>query len=352
MKLKHKIILIFIFVISFASVFTVFFMECNVAKKIKEKGNISFSFLIYGTQKLFPKKMEAWTALYEPKNKIAKIISINVDAVILSRTEKARSLKENFNLDFEKDKNFAIKNFYSNLKATVGNAADTDFFIHIDFETFNKIFSSEKMSMFSKYENVENKLEIVETFFRSMNLMSFKFLLNYKLFDTNIERNSFFLGFFKLFTAVKMKMFCEMPIKNNRQRVEPDKENIEKFLQEVYFKDFSLQTEEQAKVEIKNASSLRNAAKKATWLLRDNNEYNKFDIIDYGNSKMIYNKSIVVDRRGYFKQSLSIASILKTNKILVLYDANNYCDITVFVGKDFKLPSNSDSLEDWYEKKD
>ncbi|MDR3274426.1 MAG: hypothetical protein LBS81_00215 [Endomicrobium sp.] len=49
-----------------------------------------------------------------------------------------------------------------------------------------------------------------------------------------------------------------------------------------------------------------------TWVLRAN----KFDIWDWGNFSVAYDKTLIKDYKGNFTQALNIAEILKTGGIM------------------------------------
>jgi hypothetical protein len=288
---------------------------------------------------MFPGRLDAYIVLYSKKINILKILSINTNAIIFDKKKKAKSLNTLFSENLKNDKNIAIKNFYLTLHKIMGNTTETDFYINISFKTLNLITGKDKKtySLLSK-DNFKNKdleslnnLKIME---HIMYLMPFRILKvnkNYNFFDTNISRLSFIVSALR-FKILKPKlMFCEMPVKYTKTRVEPDKQNTEEFFNKVYYANVISQTNSKnILVDIKNASKKPRMAEKTTWLLRKNG----IDVLDWSNFPTVYDRTLIKDYKGNFEIALKIAEILKVGNIIVSYDNEIYSDICVFIGED------------------
>jgi hypothetical protein len=328
-----------IFTILFLFLYIYIHKNDTVAGKIKDKGNVSFSILLYGTEKLFPERLDIYTVLYDKGTNVLKVLSVNTDAVVFEKREKVRSFKTRFNESAKKDLSFAVQQFYLDLYETFGNMYETDFYINTSFEIFNIIAGNNKeLEFLIAKDNFENKdlesLNRYETIECILNLMPYKILniyKNHRFLDTNISRISFITSVLKFKILKPVIMFCELPVKYTKTRVEPDKQSIEEFLNKIYCVNISSQTRtNDILIDIKNASKKPRMAEKATWLLRDN----KFDVLDWSNFSTSYDKTLIKDYKGNFYQALKIAEVLKTGKVIVSYNSKIYTDIDVFVGKD------------------
>lgn len=318
-----------------------------IAKNIKDKGNVSFSVLIYGTDKVFPERVDAYAVLYDKSTNTFKILSVNTEAVIFKKKEKTRSLKTRFNENAKKDLNNALKVFYLDLHEILGTTIDFDFYININFETLDIMMRhNKKLRSTLLQDNFENKdlkslnrFEMVEQILHLMPRRILSIYKNYKLLDTNIPKLSFLSAVVKLKFLKPAIMFCELPVKYTKMRVEPDKQNIGEFLDKIYCVNVSSQiSTRNLLIDVKNASKKPRMAEKATWLLRKN----KFDVLDWCTFPVSYDKTLIKDCKGNFEQSLRIAEVLKAGKVIVSYDNKVYSDISVFVGKDCVIYDNLD----------
>jgi hypothetical protein len=323
-----------------------------VIKKLKEKDYVSFSVLLYGTEKIFPGRLDVYTVLYDKKTNILKVLSVNTDVIVLKKREKSTSLKTMFNENSKKDMNSAIKKFYMDLREIIGNAAAADFYINTSFEVFDIMAGQNNKFKFillkDNFENRDleslNRLETVEYFMHLTSLTIMKIYKNYDFFDTNIPNLSFVLSALRLKFLNPVLMFCEMPVKYTKTRVEHDKQNIEEFLNKVYYSDIVSHTNaKDVLIDIKNASRKPRMAEKATWLLRKNN----LDVLEWSNNFCTcYDKTLIKDYKGNFLQSLKIAEILKTGKVIISYNNRVYSDISIFIGKDCAIHDNLDKKEE------
>jgi hypothetical protein len=345
-----KISAIILLVLITAAVSTYIYIDETdaVAKKLKEKDYVSFSVLLYGTKKLLPGRLDVYTALYDKRTNIFKVLSVNTDAIVLKKREKSRSLKTMFNEISKKDINAAIKKFYLDLHEIIGNAAVADFYINTSFEMFDIAVKQNKKFKFTllkdDFENRDleslNRLEIVEYFMHLTSPAIMKVYKNYDFFDTNIPKLSFVSSALRLKSLNPVLMFCEMPVKYTKTRVEHDEQNIEEFLNKVYYADIVQYTNaKDVLIDIKNASEKPRMAEKAAWLLRKN----KFDVLEWSNNLYtLYDKTLIKDYKGNFMQALRIAEILKTGKVIVSYNNHTYSDISILIGKDCIIYDNLD----------
>jgi hypothetical protein len=338
-------------IISFLFLYIYVYRSNIIAKKIKDNGRVSFSILLYGTDKMFPDKLDLYIVLYDKKNNILKILYVNTDIVVFKKKEKARSLKTRFNENTKKDLDFAIQKFYLDLYGILGDVYKSDFYINISYEMLDIMTcQNEEFRSFVSKDNFANKdltsLNRYETIECILNLMPHKILKIYKnfhFFDTNIVRISFIASVLKFRILKPALMFCELPVKYTNTRVEADKQNIEIFLSKIYYahKDLCANTKDLF-IDIKNASEKPRMAAKVAWLLRKN----EFDVLDWGTSPIAYNKTLIKDCKGNFKIALKIAELLKTGKVIVFYDNRIYSDINVFIGKDCMIYDNFDKQEE------
>jgi hypothetical protein len=346
--IKISTLILLVLVIAAISVYIYIDKNDAVVKKLKEKDHISFSILLYGTEKIFPGRLDVYTALYDKKTNILKVLSVNTDAVVLKKREKSRSLKMIFNENSKKGINTAIKKFYLDLYEIIGVAAASDFYINTSFEMFN--FASGRNKEFKfillkdnfKNKDLEslNRLEIAEYFMQLTSSTIMGIYKNYNFFDTNISKLSFVSLALRLKSLKPVLMFCEMPVKHTKTRVEHDKQSIEEFLNKIYY--ISPVSKKDVLIDIKNASGNPRMAEKAAWLLRKN----KLDVLEWSNLYVAYDKTLIKDYKGNFLQSLRVAEILKTGKVIVSYNNRIYSDIGIFIGKDCTIHDNLDKKEE------
>jgi hypothetical protein len=323
-----------------------------VVKKLKEKDYVSFSVLLYGTEKIFPGRLDVYIILYDKKTNILKVLSVNTNVIVLKKREKLKSLKTIFNENSKKDINVAIKKFYLDLHEIIDSAAAADFYINTSFEMLNIVSGQNKKLkntlLKDNFENKDleslNRLETVEYFMHLTFPAIMKIYKNYDFFDTNILKLSFMSSALRLKSLNPVLMFCEMPVKYTKTRVEYDKQNIEEFLNRVYYASIVPYTNaKDVLIDIKNASRKPRMAEKAAWLLRKN----KLDVLEWSNNLYVdYNKTLIKDYRGNFMQALRIAKILKAGKVIVSYNNRIYSDIDIFIGKDCVIHDNLDKKEE------
>jgi hypothetical protein len=350
-KLSTLILLVLIT----AAVFMYIYINKNdaVVKKLKEEDYVSFSVLLHGTGKIFPGRLDVYIILYDKKTNILKVLSVNTDTIVLRKREKSKSLKAMFNENSKKDINVAIKKFYLDLHEIIGNAAVADFYINTSFEIFDIASGKNKKSKFillkDNFKNRDlkslNRLEIVEYFMHLTTPAMMKIYKNYNFFDTNIPKLSFVSSALRLKSLNPVLMFCEMPVKYTKTRVEHDKQNIEEFLNKIYYAEVDpyANAKDVVLIDIKNASKKPRMAEKAAWLLRRN----KLDVLEWSNNLYAgYDKTLIKDYKGNFMQALRIAKILKTGKVIVSYNNRIYSDMIVFIGKDCVIHDNLDKKEE------
>ncbi|GHT05624.1 hypothetical protein AGMMS5026_00340 [Endomicrobiia bacterium] len=332
-----KILALILLVLITVAVSAYIYIDKNdvVTKKLKGKDYVSFSVLLYGTEKIFPGRLDVYTALYDKRTNILKVLSVNTDAVVLKKREKARSLKTMFNENSKKDINAAIKKLYLDLYEIIGNAAAADFYINTTFEMFDIAAGRNKKFLKDNFENRDleslNRLETVEYFMHLPSPAIMKIYKNYGFFDTNIPKLSFMSSALRTKSLKPILMFCEMPVKYTKARVEFDKQNIEEFLNKIYYAvSVPYTNTKDVLIDIKNASKKPRMAEKAAWLLRKN----KLDVLEWSNLYATYYKTLIKDYKGNFMQALIIAEILKTGKVIVSYNNRIFSDIDIFIGKD------------------
>lgn len=329
----------------FVALYVYIYKNDPVFKTIKDKGGFSFSVLLYDENGVFADRFDSYQIMYNCKNKLLKVLSVNTNAVVFKKRERARSLKTLFYENSKEDLGVAIDKFYLDLHEVIDSAASSDFYIKMSFKTFNNVFGSDKniksLLAVNEFENKDlESLNCLETIERVLHLAQYRFFKiqrNYKYINTNIPKISLVT---LILTIKKQKpkiMFCEMPVKYGTMRIEPNKQDIEEFLDKIYYSDTDI-NEKNIVIDIKNASRQPRMAEKAAWLLRAN----KFDVLDWGSFPVAYDKTIIKDYRGNFTQALKIAEILGAGKVIVSYNPSVYVDINAFIGKDCKIYDNLD----------
>jgi hypothetical protein len=349
-----KISTLILLVLVTAAIFIYICIDKNdaVAKKLKGKNYISFSVLLYGTEKIFPGRLDVYTALYDKRTNIIKVLSINTDAVVFEKREKSRSLKTIFNENSKKDINIAIKKLYLDLHEIIGVAAAADFYINTSFEIFDIAAGRNKKNrsilLKDNFENRDleslNRLETAEYFIQLTSPTIMKICKNYGFFDTNISKLSFVSSALRVKSLKPILMFCEMPVKHTKTRVEHDKQSIKEFLNKIYY--VNPVPKNDGFINIKNASGKPRMAEKVAWFLRKN----KLDVLEWSNFYAAYDKTLIKDYKGNFMQALRIAEILKTGKVIVSYNNHIYYDIGIFIGKDCTIRDNLDEKEEQIDK--
>jgi hypothetical protein len=319
----------------------------TVYKTIKSNGTFSFSALLYDLEGTFSDRLEAYQIIYDCKNNLLKIFKINTNAVVFKKKERARSLKTLFYENSKKSLDIAKDTFYLDLHEIIGKANYdiSDFYINMSLKTFVEMFGNDKniksLLAVKEFENRDLELlNCLETIERILYLAPYKFLKiqrNYKYINTNIPKISLLTLILKIKKHKPEIMFCDMPVKYTRTRIEPNKQDIEEFLNKIYYSDTNI-NKKHIIIDVKNASKQNRMAEKVSWLLRAN----KFDVLDWGSSSIVYDKTIIKDLKGNFTQSLKISKILGAGKVIISYSSSAYIDINVFIGKDCNIYDNLD----------
>jgi hypothetical protein len=351
---KIKVISFCLFLIVFVVVYMayVYIYKCDVVfRKIKNNGKFSFSVLLYDLDGVFANRFDSYQIIYDCKNKLLKVLSVNGEAVVFKKKERTKSLKTLFYENSKKCLSSAIDKFYLDLYEIIGNAASSDFYINMSFKTFNDMFCSDKniksLLAVNEFENKDlellNCLETIERILYLVPYRFFKIQKNYKYINTNIPKISLITLILRIKKQKPIVMFCEVPLKHGRMRIESNKQDIDEFLDKVYYKNTNIDIDKKnVVIDIKNASKQPRMAEKITWLLRAN----RFDVLDWGSFPIVYDTTLIKDYRGNFTQALKIAEILGTGKIIVSYNSSVYADIDVFIGKDCKIYDSLDKKWD------
>ncbi|MDR1941198.1 MAG: LytR C-terminal domain-containing protein [Endomicrobium sp.] len=337
----------------------------DISKKIFERKPLKFSILIYGTEKLYPERLEAFLVSYERKTNLLKVISINTDMVVFDKKMIAKSLKRSFFETAKKDVNLAAANCYTSMFGLVDNTFKSDFYLCVDYETFFKMFASDNemkpLIMKSNFANRDleclNQLEIFERAVKSLNNDAWSNITRFRKYSALVNSNLSKAARFNFIMHFRFNnntvMFADLPAKYSK-RVEPDKLNISKFLSFVYYREYKNDSAKNAainsqeghhydtklnpynasgSIEIKNASGKPRMAEKAAWLLRDK----KFDVLEWSNSNLIYEKTLIKDYKGDFAKALKMSEILRAGKIIISYNSQTFYSTCVFAGQDCEI---------------
>ncbi|MDR2351391.1 MAG: LytR C-terminal domain-containing protein [Endomicrobium sp.] len=351
---KIKVICFCLFLAVFVAVYIYICKSDVVFRKIKDNGSFSFSVLLYDSDGAFADRFDSYQIIYDCQKKLLKVLSVNTETVVFKKKVRARSLKTLFYENSRKGLDSAVDKFYLDLHEVIGNAASSDFYINMSFKTFNDIFGSDKnvKSLLAANEFKNKDLELLnclETLERTLYLLPYRFFQiqkNYKYINTNIPKISLITLIFRIKKQRPIVMFCDMPVKHVRMRIEPNKQDIEEFLDKIYYNNDADINKKNVTIDIKNASRQPRMAEKITWLLRAR----KFDVLDWGSSYIVYDTTLIKDYKGNFTQALEISEILGTGKIVVSYNSGVYADINVFIGKDCKIYDTLDKKMDTNDK--
>lgn len=338
----------FVAVILFLVIVFAFYIFYQTFSIFKNNNSVSCSILLYDIKNVFPDTLGCYQVIYDKNTNCLKILSINTDILLLKKHKKAKSLKVLFHEDLNKGLNSSIEKFYINLQEAVKSYKKSDFYIHMSFELFLSVMADNDLKYMVLKENFLNtdlkslnNLDFVE---RTLKLVPFKavnIIKKYNLIDTNIPKMSFLNLMVKFKIEKFLIMLCELPVKYTGARVEPDTQNIDEFLNNIYYYYGSNNFEHNNRncfIDVKNASGKPRMAQKVTWLLREN----KFDVLDWSNFNKVYERTLIKSFNGNFKKCLDISKILNTGKILISYNNKVYYDMSIFVGQDCVIYDNFD----------
>ncbi|MDR1695474.1 MAG: LytR C-terminal domain-containing protein [Endomicrobium sp.] len=325
-----------------------------VVRSILDNQPIRFSVLLYGDEKMNPGELDIFLVTYERRNNVFKVLSINPDMVVFRKKTKALSFKHSFNETAKTDLSLAATNLYMDLFELTENGFKVDFYVESTYSAFLEFLGGDeelkehilKRDFESRDEQLLNQIEITDFFLSCIEENSLSFILQrnkkLKLVDTNISKFAYIrmLLFNKKNSPVLI--FCDLPAKYTASRVEPDKRNITNFLYSVYYKDTDFEIRDKKTiVEVKNASELPRMAEKAAWVLRNN----RFDVIEWSNSPLRYNTTLIKDYKGYYDEDLKAMEALNCGKILISYNEKSYYDMTVFIGADCEIYDKLDKVD-------
>ncbi|MDR2676558.1 MAG: LytR C-terminal domain-containing protein [Endomicrobium sp.] len=355
--IKNKIIRSFLYLVVLSIISMLLFTYIYVIKydavkkKLKSKNYTNCSVLLYGTEKLFPGRVDAYNILYDKKSNILKIVSINTKIIISKKKGNEKTLNDLFNNDKKKNINTAIKNFHLNLQKIFDTTSKFDFYININFETLENITWKNKHLKFiiskNSFENEDleslNRFEMIEYLIHLMPYTAIKIYKNYSLLNTNISKMSLILSsILRLKLSKPIVLFCILPVKHVNGKVEYNKHNIADFLRTIYYANLIIDDSDSKniKINVKNASKKPRMAEKIVWFLRANS----FDVLDWSNHPITYNKTLIKDHKGNFMQALKIAKALKNGKVIISYDKKFCHDISIFIGKDCVIYDELDKI--------
>jgi hypothetical protein len=335
LKSQKQKIIINLIIFSIVLIFLYVFLNKKdlIVHKIKKKGYVSCSVLVWG--KNYPNQIYSYIILYDAIDNVLKLFCINTN---VKSCLTNMSIKEEFIKNItEYNSKLAISNFYKNFYSIIGNQHKIDFYFNININNFGNIINKVKTV---KYNN-NNDLQLIHQFniIKCILRLTPRVIINtykkYNLIDTNIPKSSFIRTILKIKLLQPQYIFYEMPIKFYKQQLKPDNINIQACLNKIYFcaNTITKYNTENIIIDIKNASNKHRMAEKATWLLRKR----KFDVINWSNNVINYETTLIKDYKGNFLQALNLAKLFNTNIIITSYNQNNYADICIFLGNDYKI---------------
>jgi hypothetical protein len=338
---KHLYALLAIIIISL--VYLLLFKSGIQIRKVWFSSPMKVSVLVHGNDNISTGNLDFFLIYFDRKSKLIKILSVNTNM----RTSPQRaSLRQSFNNDAKKSIDIAVKNFYKSCESIFGKNIAADYFIETDYETLSTfLISKGKISdllLKVKFTNADDKaltqLKTAELFlsrFSSMPLIAaISIMNNYSLVKTDLSR-LFFLNFTAYLALYKnVIFFCDLPIRKAGSGLALSQEDLSFFFDHIFFESIDESGGRlDGFIEVKNASIKTGAAQEAAWVLRENG----LDVLDYSNSAVLSDETIIKDYKGNFLQTQAIAKYLKVGKIIVSYDSHYHYDTTVLLGADYKL---------------
>lgn len=350
-KRTKKIILFsnFVLIGAFTAVlflFVYFSATEPLTGKLMTDKPVKFLLTFYGTQQLHPGAIECYFVFFERETKLLKVLSINTEAVVFRKKTRARPLSHSFFSAVKNDLNLALANFHKDVFEMTGNSFVPDYYINASFEDLEKIMSRcfrlKKAAGNKDFENRDlqclNRLELAEALLETFRQNTFASIRgirkNYNLLDTNISKLAFanMIMYFRIYDAGII--YFDLPVKYAHSRVEPDKDNISDLLYTVYYplSDTEMKNLE-GFIDVRNASGKPRMAEKAAWKLREN----KFDVLEWGNFKTSYDKTVIKNYKGGYGAVKKIVSVLGCGKVINSYNGKSALHACVFIGKDCEI---------------
>ncbi|MDR2860518.1 MAG: LytR C-terminal domain-containing protein [Elusimicrobiota bacterium] len=341
-KNSKKHLFISLFIAAFFIIFLFCFESGIQIRKIWFGSPIKILVLVYGNDKVSSGRLDAFAVYMDRKQNLIKVLSIDTD--IIEPNGKG-ALRKSFNKTAETDIELAKKNFYASLNKVLDDKFKPDYYISASFEDLSSLLITygklSKLILKDDFNNSDdreiNSLQIFDTLlsrFETMSVISgLGIPLNLDKFNTKLSR-AFFYNLALYFALYKNDLlFCILPARKTSLGVEPIKNDISDFFENIFFADIDNDNGRlDGFIDIKNASKKQGAAQSAAWLLRKEN----LDVLDYSNSGISSDKTIIKDYKGNLLQANKIAQVLECGKIIISYDSNNNYDTTVFIGKDYK----------------
>ncbi|MDR2709467.1 MAG: LytR C-terminal domain-containing protein [Elusimicrobiota bacterium] len=351
MFLKNKKHLIYLFVlIAFILVYLSFFNTGRQIKKIWFGQDIKIAVLIYGSEDVLPKNLEAFYIYINTNSRLVKVLSINTDIKINAK----QTLSQSFFSAAKKDLAFAKENLFANLEILSANHFKPDYYFAATFKDISQMLiltgKPSKLILMDEFKNLDDKeitqLIIAELLLDRMSrfplVSSLSFMRNLKHFDTNLSK-SFFINLSLFFAIYKNEIFfCIFPVRRTSAGVQLLKDDIANFFNNVFLQDAdNNEGRLDGFVEVRNASNITGAAQNAAWRLR----MEELDVLDFGNWPISADETIIKDRKGNFMQAKKIAKVLGVGKIINAYDEYHNYDTTVFIGQDYKIKDTGEMDE-------
>ena len=316
---------------------------------------IRFMMILYGNKDVLPGEMDIYLVAYEKDTNLLKAASINPDTVVFRKNVRAESLKNTFyKLLAKKGAGEAVKNLRTDLSEMTNGGFDADFYIVMDYANAKNLIGRDKkmrallVNRSFEYKDLEylNRLDLIEACVNTVKGRLIRTIWrvrsNYKDFDTNISKRALtdVLGYAKLKKCVAM--YCEVPVKYRKTRVEPDSARMRDFFENVFYGKSLAEDAKFLKIEIKNTTSKPRMAEKAAWHLRSL----AFDVYDWVGVPGSYKTTVIKDNKGNFGAALQVAKALGVGRVITVYDGNAYADITIMIGEDCDIKDRYDVSRD------
>ncbi|MDR2771978.1 MAG: LytR C-terminal domain-containing protein [Elusimicrobiota bacterium] len=330
-------------VIIAAIIVFLFFSKTGIQiKKLWLGQPLMINVLFYSKGEVLAEKLDAFVVYFDGKAKLIKIMSIDPEISL----EKNLSLRKTFYNTAQKNLTAAKEKFYADLDDIFEHRFSDAYRISVDYETLSEMFivKGKLFELISKndFANIDEKeitqLKIFEMFLNRFEQLPFLTWLsiknNYSALDTDLSKTLFANLLLYLQFSKQPILFYDVPVSKTAAKIEPLRSEILRFLDNVFLVSQTTNVDDFTNfVEIKNASATPRAAQYTTWLLRENG----IDVLDYLNSPITADETIIKDYKGNIMQAKKIAQILGVGKIIISYDSHYYYDTTVIIGADYKV---------------
>ncbi|MBR3655152.1 MAG: LytR C-terminal domain-containing protein [Elusimicrobia bacterium] len=328
----------------------------KMVKDFKEGKNINILFILDDVEN--NGNIKFFIAKYNSLNEYIRLSFIDENVTIVYKTKKARILKDMILETKPENRKEFIK---SEVEKLFDNKISFDYYVNITEKDFKNV-----IEVFSKQENLENNLNLFDTFLRSetdrdtclvaaikdlnyiydnFNRMVFikviKELYNKNIvIDTNFEFKDLFLLYSYFLNEDKTIKYADYPTVYKRKRIEVDENNKEKIID--FFENDTVEYKDNVRVEVLNTTNKSRLAIKAVDKLRED----LFDVVDWGSSSKKYEFTTIIDFVNNYEKIKEIKDVLNCGEIIFRPQDRPLTDVSVLLGQDCTIYDKLDRESD------